>query len=118
VLGQAGVECGVVLEEIRVADCVASLLKKLAERLGKRGGVLSSEKQNAVIDIDQTSTVVAALGVLSAGDDNVNAVSSVREESAGVTCGRGILLISGWNIDVCQDLTKDLVAQASDLGEV
>jgi hypothetical protein len=99
VLGQAGVECGVVLEEIRVADCVAGLLEKLTERLGKRGGVLSSEKQNAVIDIDQTSTVVAALGVLSAGDDNVNAVSSVREESAGVTCRREIVLVSGWNVD-------------------
>jgi hypothetical protein len=99
VLGQAGVECGVVLEEIRVADCVAGLLKKLTKRIGERGGILSTEKQNAIIDIDQTSSVVATLGVLSAGDDNVNAVSSGREESAGVTCRRGIQLTNGWNVN-------------------
>jgi hypothetical protein len=99
VLGQAGVECGIVLEEIRVADRVASLLEKLTERLRKRGGILSTEKQNAIIDIDQTSSVVTAFGVLSASDDDVNAVSSIGEECAGVTCTREIVLIIGWNVD-------------------
>jgi hypothetical protein len=94
-LGQAGVQCGVVLEEVRVADCVASLLKKLTESLREGGGVLSAKKKLAIVDINQTSSVVATLRVLGAGDDNVEIVSSLREESAGVTYRRGIVLVSG-----------------------
>jgi hypothetical protein len=94
-LSQAGVQCGVVLEEVRVADCVAGLLEKLTESLRERGSVLSAKKKLAVVDVDQTSSVVATLRVLGAGDDNVEIVSSLREESAGITYGKEIVLVSG-----------------------
>jgi hypothetical protein len=93
-LGQAGVQCGVVLEEVRVADRVAGLLKKLTKSLRKRGGILSAEEKHAIVDVNQTSSVVATLGVLGASDDDVQIVSSQREQSAGVTCKRWTVLVS------------------------
>jgi hypothetical protein len=94
-LSQAGVQCGVVLEEVRVANCVAGLLEKLTESLREGGSVLSAKKKLAITDVDQTSSVVATLRVLGAGDDNVEIVSSLREESAGVTYRKEIVLVSG-----------------------
>lgn len=60
---------------------------------------MSAEKQNAVADVDQTSSVVAALGVLGGGDDDVHFASSVGEKRAGVTCRRRTMLMSGDVVD-------------------
>lgn len=92
-LGQARGECGVVVEEERVANCIAGLLEKLTERLRKRGGILSSEKQHAVVDVNQTSSVVTALWILGAGDNDLDAVASIGEEGAGVAFRRGVTLV-------------------------
>jgi hypothetical protein len=99
-LSQAGVQCSVILEEVRVADCVAGLLEKLTESFREGGGVLSAKKKLAIVDIDQTSSVVATLRVLGAGDDNVEIVSSLREESTGVTYRRGIVLVGEYVMNV------------------
>lgn len=115
-LGQAGGECGVVMEKERVANFIAGLLKKLTECLGKRGGILSAEKQHAIVDVDQASSIVAALGILGAGDNDVDTVSSVGEERASIAFRTGLMLVSGLMIDAGQDLTKDLVAQTINLG--
>jgi len=72
------------MEKERVANLIAGLLEKLTECLGKRGGILSAEKQHAIVDVNQASSIVAALGVLGAGDNNVDAISSIGEERAGI----------------------------------
>lgn len=77
------------MEEERVANGIAGLLEELAECLRKRGGVLSAEKQHAIVDVNQTSSMVAALWVLGAGDNDLEAVSAVGEESAGIAFRRG-----------------------------
>ena len=117
-LGQVGGERSVVLEEEGVANLVASLLKELTERLRQRGGILSAKQQHAIVDVDQASSIVIILGVLGAGDDNLDRVSSVREERAGVTLRRLLMLVRGRMVQVGQDLTEDLVAQTIDLGEI
>lgn len=94
-LGQAGGGCGVVVEKEGVANGVAGLLEELGECLRKRGGILSAEKQHAIVDVDQTSSVVAALWVLGAGDDDLEAVSAVGEESTGIAFRRGWTSVHG-----------------------
>ena len=106
------------LEKERIANLVASLLKKLTERLRQRGGILSAKQQHAIVDVDQASSIVVILGVLGACDDNLDRVSSVREERAGVTLRRLLMLVRGRMVQVGQDLTEDLVAQTIDLGEI
>ena len=86
------------MEEERVANLIAGLLEKLTEGLGKRGGILSSEKQHAIVDVDQTSSIVAALGVLGAGDNDVDTVSSIGEERASIAFRRASMLVSGSTI--------------------